>query len=247
MCLPSIINVAEDAGVELNPRTIGKKEVYAKCPFCLGDSTIKGKYKLSLNQQYNVFKCWLCGEHGGVLEFESKLTGSTFDEVRAKYFGQKKNYHPAEKLSPMQLKQIGWQSAKRSNPDSFKKKRDAVLHDWKAYEQSEMIKHFALLMVIAHLDDQEERQKELLTFLAQSCQRTGINFLFSRIFEEYVKDDSERSEWTKESIRIARVAWLTSRKSYDFDMVQVVMNVLFFNHLEKKSNQINAHLNQKRA
>jgi hypothetical protein len=242
MCLPSIISVADDARLEINPKTIGKKEVYAKCPFCLGDANHKGKYKLSLNNHYNVFKCWLCGEKGGVLEFEAKITGIPYDEVRAKYFGKMKNYHPAEMLSPMQLKQIGWDRLKRTQKDDFKAKKDKVLHDWKVFERDEKVKHFAMLLVIAHLDD-NERQLELMIFLTKSCEKTGIKLLFSEIMDEFIKDVSERSEWTREAVEIARLAWLISKRDFDFEMQSVVMNVLTLFHLRNQN--LNGKLNQK--
>lgn len=248
MCLPSIIEVAEKAGVELNPRTLNKKEVYAKCPFCLGDTNRKGKYKLSLNQNMNVFKCWLCGEHGGVLEFESKLTGLSFEEVKVKYFGQKKkDVHPVEKLSPMQLRKIGWAQYKRQNRDDFMKKRAEVIRDWKNYEREEKVKYFAMLMVIAHLENQEERQKELFTYLAKACGESPIDMLFSVIFGEYLKETSQRADWAIEGTEIARSAWKVSLKTLDFDFEQVSSNTIMCFYLSKlnKYKPLNDRINLK--
>lgn len=248
MCLPSIIEVAEKAGIELNPRSLNKKEVYAKCPFCIGDADRKGRYKLSLNQQYNVFKCWICGEHGGVLEFESRLTGVPFNEVRAKYFGQKKKAtHPVEKLSPLQLKMIGWAECKRRNREDFLKKRAEVLRDWKEYEYNEKVKYFALLMVIAHLENQEERQKELIEFLAKACGESSVRMLFSTIMEEYLKETDERSDWAMEAIEIARAAWRISLKTLDFEFDKVLSNTVMCFYMSKMYNQnnLNDGLNQK--
>lgn len=248
MCLPSIIEVAEKTGVELNPRTLNKKEVYAKCPFCSGDAHRKGKYKLSLNQEYNVFKCWICGEHGGVLEFESRLTGVSFEEVKVKYFGQKKRpVHPVEKLSPMQLKKIGWAEYKRRNREDFMKKRAEVIQDWKEYEYSEKVKYFAMLMVIVHLENQEDRQKDLLLHLTKTCGESPIPMLFSTLFDEYLKDVENRSEWAIEGTKVARLAWKLSLVTCDFDFDQVVANTLMSYYLSKMYNQnnLNGALNQK--
>lgn len=248
MCLPSIIEVAERAGLELNPRSLNKKEVYAKCPFCIGDANRKGSYKLSLNQQYNVFKCWICGEHGGVLDLESRLTRVPFNEVRAKYFGQKRKVtHPAENLSPTQLKMIGWAECKRRNREDFLKRRAEVLHDWKEYEYNEKVKYFALLMVIAHIENQEERQKELLLYLTKACGESSVRMLFSTIMDEYIKEAHERSEWAIEATEIARAAWKVSLKTLDFDMEKVLSNTVMCFYMSKmyNPNKLDDNLNQK--
>jgi DNA primase len=149
MCLPSIIEIADRAGLECDPRSRNKKEVLYKCPFCLGDAN-RRKYKLSLNPVYNVYKCWLCGESGGVLQFEAKLFNLPYDEVKRKY-SKNRNYHPAEMLSPKQLKLISWDEAKRRNHEHYKRSLDEVLRDWKEYEREQKILHFAKLIVIAHI------------------------------------------------------------------------------------------------
>jgi hypothetical protein len=233
MCLPSIIEVGDRNGIEFNPRTLNKKEVYAKCPFC-GD----GRYKLSLNAEYNVFKCWLCQAKGGVLEFESLLTGVPFNEVKAKYFGKNsKKYHPAEMLSPVQLRKIGWAEYKRHNRDDFKLKKEAVLQDWKEYEREESVKHFAMLMVIAHLENQNERQHDLLEYVVKSCQETGIKLLFSKLMEEYIKNDEDHSDWAIEATEIARSAWKVSIMTCDLDLEKVMLNTVIFYYLQKMYNQ----------
>lgn len=234
MCLPSIVDVAHEQGIEINPRSLNKKEVYAKCPFCLGDSNINGKFKLSLNQEYNVFKCWLCKTSGGVLEFESRLTGKSFNEVKTNYFGQsKKKRHYVEYLSPIQLRKIGWNDYKRQHREEFMNKKDEVLRDWQNYEYDEMVKHFALLMVVSHIENAKERQATLLEYVYESAKKTGIYSLFTKLIEEYTKMDDERSKWALEGVDIARAAWKTSLQTYDFEMDNVVKHVLFIYYLNK--------------
>lgn len=239
MSLPSIVDVAQEQGLEINPSSFNKKEVYAKCPFCLGDSNINGKFKMSLNQEYNVFKCWLCKTSGGVLEFESRLTGKSFNEVKAKYFGQsKKKRHSVEYLTPTQLRKIGWNDYKRQHREDFMKKRALVLRDWQNYEYNEKVKHFALLMVVSHIEKSDSRQTELLEYIYKSAQKTGSYLLFSKLVEEYVKEDQERAEWAKEGVEIARAAWKISLQTYDFNMDNVVKHVLFIYYLNKSEKNI---------
>ena len=86
--LPEILRVAEEYGLTFNPRYHGKKETLCKCTFCEEDAKPgKGnKFYLSLNTQDQVYKCWYCGVSGGVLDFEAKLSGLPYNEVREKYF-----------------------------------------------------------------------------------------------------------------------------------------------------------------
>lgn len=228
MCLPSILDVADRAGLSINPRTRDKKEVYAICPFCND-----GRFKLSMNTEYNVFKCWLCQEKGGVLDLESKLTGVPFNEVKKKYFKVRKNQHPVEYLNPNQLKKIGWNEIKRRERETFKKKRDEVLNDWKRFELDQKKLHFSMLMVVAHLEGQNERQSKLLEYILKSAQETGIYLLFSTLMQEYVKEADERSEWAKEAVLTARSAWRVSLQTCDFDMANVMKHVVFMHHLSK--------------
>ena len=232
--LPEIIKVAEEYGLTFDSRTHGKKETLCKCVFCEADSKPgKGhKYYLSLNSHDQVYKCWYCGVSGGVLDFESKLSGLPYNKVREKYFGgRKRPVHPAETLNARQLRLIGWDEYKRKSRDDFKKNRESVLKDWKCYEHEELVKHFSLFMVIAHIENQAKRQNDLLEYVFQSCRKTQIHLLFNRVLAEYVKDEAERADWAKEGTEIGRAAWKASLSAYDFRMDKVVCNVVFLYHL----------------
>jgi hypothetical protein len=229
MCLPNILDVAEDNGLIINPSTFKKKEVLAKCPFCLNHK----KYHLSLNVEINCFKCWYCKASGGVLEFESRLTGNTFQSVKEKYFGKdKKKRHYAEYLSPMQLRKIGWDEYKRKHRSTFLEKKDEVLRDWNAYCYDESVKHFALFITVAHLPDQE-RISALLEYIQTSCEKTGIYLLFSRLTEELIKDENERSQWAKEGTNLAREAWKISLENGDAELIHVLKYVLLMHYSKK--------------
>ena len=111
--------------------------------------------------------------------------------------------------------------------------RETVLRDWKSYEYEELVKHFAMFIVIAHIENQDERQNELLQYVMQSCRATQIHLLFNRLLAEYVKEEADRAEWAKEGIEIGRAAWKVAFSTYDFEMEKVVLNVVFLYHMMK--------------
>lgn len=100
--LPNILDVAAEHGLTFQPRSYGKKQTLAKCPFCLEDDQPRKrkKYYLSLNTHEQVFKCWYCGESGGVFRFMALLEGVSENEVIDRYrkkSGSTYQRHPAEK------------------------------------------------------------------------------------------------------------------------------------------------------
>ncbi|QNK89821.1 hypothetical protein H7992_09295 [Sporosarcina sp. resist] len=234
--LPEILKVAEEYGLSFNPRSHGKKETLCKCCFCAEDSKAgKGhKFYLSLNTHDQLFKCWFCGVSGGVLDFEAKISGLPYSEIRKKYFGiRKKPIHPAESLNAHQLRSIGWAEYKRENRAAFKENREMVFSDWQNYEYEELAKHFAMFIVVAHIENQEERQNNLLHYVMQSCHDTQIQLMFNRVLAEYVKDEADRAGWAIQGAEIGRAAWKVSLSTYDFEMDKVVYNVIFLYHMLK--------------
>lgn len=233
MCLPSILEIADQAGLTANPRTLGKKRVEYKCPFCLGDSNKNSKYKMILHAEENVYKCWLCGEKGGVLQFESKLLNIPYEEVKKKYF-KGRNYHPAELLSPKQLNLISWAEAKRRNRAGFLGSLDSVLEDWKDYEREQLIYTYAKFVIIAQLP--ESKSLSLLTGLTETCAESGIKNLLSRVIEQYTAE--EKAEWVEESLLYARAAWKVTLLTADINHETTLANLAYFIHCSKKFNGI---------
>jgi|GEM_PF-2428647 len=194
--LPSILEVANEYQVEINPRSYSKKEIEAKCPFCKSDSGKKGEYKLSLNQVDNVFQCWhsACKASGkgggGVIRFEALLSGMSYEQVKLKYRerarfekearGEKTNkssyVHPATKLTPIQLKLIGydrpisWWKLKQRDYDYFKRTANLVFTEWREYVKSQRYFCFQALCIGILTNDLQrgielirEKEKELDT------------------------------------------------------------------------------------
>lgn len=225
--LPSILEVAERFGLESDPKTYGKKESLFKCPFCREDANKPKKYYLSLNTEENVFKCWYCLESGGVLYFEALLSNQPYEEVRKKYLGERRNVHPALKLSPSQLRKIGWLEVKRKNFEQFQKSKDQVIRDWKIYEYEELVKHYALFVLIANYPLESERKKHYQWFVG-TCQRSVVDDLNKKIVQQWNQwNSSEKTQWAIEGEKIAKIALDTSIKSGDFNYLNLFLNVLF--------------------
>lgn len=237
--LPNILDIAEQNGVIINKRTYGKKETLAKCPFCLEDAN-KPKYYLSLNTVDQVYKCWFCGESGGVLDFEARLTNTTYEEVKEKYFGRNKrrNIHPAETLTMKQLKEIGWEGF-RKNKEAFMKHRDLVFKEWQRYEHRVLSELYAELLIIMKLP--MERREQLLTYFKKRCEKTPIRDCYFKVTEEY-KKQSSTTAWVNDGLKIARISWRICQMKNDF--TKVLVQVPFLHYLyfyEKESGNQSQH------
>lgn len=153
--LPNVLDIAERNNLEVDKRTLGKKEVRYKCPFCLADSNRRNKYYLSLNEDKNVFKCWYCKEAGGVLRFisllEEKSENELIEEIRQKNGSQYKR-HPAERLTRSQLALIGypkinWVANRKFDYEFYKIYREKVWNDWLKYVKAQKKYCYQLLYV----------------------------------------------------------------------------------------------------
>lgn len=227
--LPSILNIAEDYSLQFDIKTHGKKETLCKCPFCHQDSK-SDKHYLSLNTKDNVFKCWYCKKSGGVLQFESLLSGEPYKEVRAKYFGAKKNMHPAYSLSPDQLREIGWQNRKRQDFQSFKKKQDEVIRDWKIYEFEELMKHYALLALIAKYPN-EGKRVVYYSWFTELVKKSKCENLATRVIKQYKSNNKKR--WAIRGERLADIAYDISIESGDFSFQNLFLNVIMSIEVKK--------------
>lgn len=237
--LPKILDIANEQGLTFNPRTYGKKETTCKCPFCNEDSNKSDKYYLSLNTHDNVYKCWYCGAKGGVLDFESRLTGIPYQQIKEKYFPRKnKQVHGAYKLNNRQLKMIGWDEFKRQSLKGFQEKRDEVYKDWQLYEHKELRKLFALFMIASYVQGSEDRWQQDFNIIVGMAEKSGIYLAYSKLVEQFSLDFEERCTWAKEGTEIARIAWKGSLIDCDFDMEQALLRVLFvnFHYVEKELN-----------
>ncbi|HWO74728.1 MAG TPA: hypothetical protein VNM69_02285 [Bacillus sp. (in: firmicutes)] len=222
--MPSIIDVASQYGLTFNPKSLNKKEVTCKCPFCLADANRNDRHYLSLNQHDNVFKCWYCGEKGGVLVFESKLAGKPYDEIKKKYFGEKKKYHPAEMLSPQQLRKINWADVKRKQHEDFKRSLNQVLADWDAYQYEERRLAFAKLLV----GIETFKYQIVIANIRLQAEQTNIPNLLDDVLKMY--SSSKWDNWAIEGEYLAKTALSTAEQANDDN---ALLYVLFANRLRQ--------------
>lgn len=191
--LPKILEVAERNGLIIEPRSYGKKETLAQCPFC---TSTCGKYNLSLNTEDNVFKCWKCKESGGVLHFEAKLTGSSYQEIKAKYFaGKKKSINLAEILTSKQMEKIGL--SKRSD-------KKEIAQKWFRYEYHQLSEMFAELLVI---NQKKVDREQYFLYLQERAKESKIPQAFDKLMMELINYPSVQSNWAKSGIAVANIAY----------------------------------------
>lgn len=150
--LPDIVDVAEQHKLEMNTRTRNNKEVLFKCPFCYEDSKPdkKRRYYLSLNSHYQIFKCWFCGESGGVFRFISLLEDKPEREIKQRYRKRKISHlHKAEKLTRNQkvklaeflgnekLQEPDWRMMRERDPSYYQRTLDLLWKEWQAFLENE--------------------------------------------------------------------------------------------------------------
>lgn len=160
--LPPILDVARRYGIELNETTLERAEVRAKCPFCRADANRPRKYYLSLNPAKNVFRCWFCGEAGGVIRFEALLSGRTEADVMEAYGLSRKDRHPAERLTARQLKIAGyvarpdWEAVRERGEIYARRVLGTIERRWQAAVQAEIHKTRELLRIAEESGEMEE-------------------------------------------------------------------------------------------
>lgn len=156
--LPDILEVAKKHNLTFHPKTYGKKQTLAKCPFCMEDDKPKKKhrYYLSMNTIDHVFQCFFCKEAGGVLKFIALLEGVRQNEITARFRKKKGNrykLHPAEKLLTYQYQLMGiqekpnWVELRRFDIQSYKRFRTLIWKAWKQYVNREIRISFKLIVV----------------------------------------------------------------------------------------------------
>ncbi|SOC22032.1 hypothetical protein SAMN05880501_113114 [Ureibacillus xyleni] len=141
--LPNIVEIAQSYNVEIDSRTLGKREILCKCPFCNnGQNKRSRRHYLSLNESKNLFQCWWCKERGGVIRFISLLSGESESDILERIRREKSHSsyqkHPAEKLSTHQLQLLGygrinWVANRHFDYDEYLAFREKVWSEWQDY------------------------------------------------------------------------------------------------------------------
>lgn len=249
MNLPQITDIADQHSLECNPKTVNKKEVRYKCPFCQEDANRRNKYFLSLNPEKNVFKCWYCKESGGVLLFESKLTDKPYDEIRKKY-SNGKPLHPAQLLSPSQLEKINWRELKQRNYEQYRQSLAEVESDWKVYKYDQRSLAFAKLL-LATMGDHDKCQM-VLELIAKQGKEDGIKHLLSDVINAYIMPKAERPEWAIRGREMAVSAYTCMKRAKQEGVTQAILYLLFIHcfsykpELEKRYKNYKKQIKMKR-
>lgn len=178
--LPSILDVARAYEVEINPATLARSEVRAKCPFCREDANRPQKHYLSINPDKNVFKCWFCGEAGGVIRFEALLSGQIESQVAERY-GLVRRKHPAERLTARQLRLIGyiahpeWASIRKRNELYARRLSKILLGRWNAFVRRQVEEARELLELARRTDEIKVAEK----IIRARSQEIGVDLLMA--------------------------------------------------------------------
>lgn len=153
--LPNIVEVAYKYQLTVHTKSMKNEEVLCKCPFCLEDDKPgkKRRYYLSLNSKDQVFKCWFCGERGGVFRFIALLEGVPEEEVRSRY-RKRKVVHPAQRLTRRQLllfsgfeKLPDWEAMRKRDRSYYRRTLDHLWKQWNLFLEAERREAFFLLML----------------------------------------------------------------------------------------------------
>lgn len=194
---PDILSVANEHNIVVNERTRNHKEVLCKCPFCFEDTkpAKKRRFYLSLNTQDQVFKCWFCGESGGVLRFISLLEGVSEEKVRARY-RKRKIAHRAERLTRHQLAFIGHNSKtdfaalKKRDRSYWHRTMDWIWNDWQAFKESQLQRAYFYLLLGIRFHKYEQYIEEI-----RQIERVIEAPLLEEVLNTY--SSAKRPAWTE--------------------------------------------------
>ena len=204
----SLVDWAYKTG--LNSGRVSKKEEHLfECPFCNdGSGHSKKKYKLSINANKNVFKCWRCGRSGGALDFITtvdrvsrteavKIVYGTRD-VRINGSNSADNYeHPAKKLSAKQLRLIGFESLPgyAASFREYKHELDIIEKYWQRFVADEK-KLVCVALLLPELCNDTKR-----LFLNEAACNLEVTSkqLFEEIRAVFKLAYADRPEWIRDA------------------------------------------------
>jgi len=142
--LPNIQKVVLDKNISRFTTVPGRPdELRIKCPFCPGGDNGNHLY---INTEKNSYRCFRCGDRGGILRFIARLENRSESDVLEEILAQHRegrnyhprgdNRHPAEKLNTYQLRELGylnkldWLSLKKQNPGYARRCLDNIWNEW---------------------------------------------------------------------------------------------------------------------
>ncbi|MDP5276212.1 CHC2 zinc finger domain-containing protein [Chengkuizengella sp. 2205SS18-9] len=187
--LPDIYEVAQIYGLSLRK---SRSQYKALCPF--HEEKTPSFY---INPEKNIFKCFGCGEGGGVIKFKAKIEDKSeqeiYEELKSqKTFQSNKSSHPAESLTSFQFREMSevipelshlerrpnWGIIKQIGNEEYLQFRDKVWGHWLQFLEYEkksavMTIKFGIRLnsVNAAIEEIRKREKELgVTLFENSTQ-----------------------------------------------------------------------------
>lgn len=210
--LPNIMDVALKHNVSFSTLQILNRpdEKRAVCPFHVC-TTHKDKveYHLYINTEKNTFKCFSCGEKGGVVRFISLLEGipeqRILEGLREPFKNKgRRNFHPAERLNSLQLKKLGflpgsWSDFKRKwvhNPVYIRNTMDYIWGRWRNFVNYRIEMAYKELLIGLNIG----RYKETIEKIKKESLELGEDILgpVLKIYSSPI-----RPAWTVEITKLA--------------------------------------------
>lgn len=215
--LPNIMDIAVEHNLAFSDRPIYNRphEQRAICPFHICSTHNKPEYHLYINKEKHTFKCFSCGEKGGVVRFIALLEGITEQQVlerlRAPYKNHKrKNVHPAERLNALQLKKIGfvnhcsWRDFKKKwetkSPRYIQVTMDFIWTRWQDYIQYRIEMAYKELLIGLN----SGKFKEVIEKIKKDSNELGVDLLNPAL---KVYSSPVRPAWTEDMRKLAEL-WL---------------------------------------
>lgn len=211
--LPDLVDEAMQRGLEVDYKSLGKKEVRFTCPFCNRTTDSRGrkrKYYLSISTVHNVFKCWYCKESGGVLRFISLLDNISEVEalerikeakgIKPKAGPRSKvKKHPAEFLNARQLRMIDLKpeyykafcDLPRNNP-ARKYALDIVWNKWQSFLDFKKRQAYQELLI----GIKSGRYSEAITAIQETANELRYDKLLEDVMAAYSSVEN-RPEWAE--------------------------------------------------
>jgi hypothetical protein len=179
------------------------KDTRYKCPFCKADQGKRDKYYLSLNTKDEVFKCWVCGESGGVLKFMALLQNTSIEEVKRQLRGPsntERKLHPAEKLTPAQLKDMGmigpsWYQLRQRDYSYYRRVLDWTWEVW----QEHVVEQKRDAYIFFCLAESSQGKVQVCQEAAKSLFLSATDLIIE--FAAYAVGSKKKPEWATSAER----------------------------------------------
>lgn len=220
--LPNILDIAVQHNLDFSKRSVYNRpeEKRAICPFHVCTTHRQPEYHLYINTMKNTFKCFSCGESGGVVKFIALLEGKTEQQVLDELKGgsepkrKRKKVHPAETLTAIQLKALGfdrftgWYQFKKTwshNPAYVRRTMNWMWREWQDYLQYRLENAYKLLLIGLMTGN----YRHAIARIKEESDQLGVDLL-AKVLTIY--SQRNRPRWTEDIKKLAHM-WAQSAKN----------------------------------